>query len=301
MKRSRIACLFGAVAALGWSAPSLAVDGVIEINAAAAIAGGVSPGDAPGYPVSLAAGRSYRLTSDLVVSDGDTTLIEGYIPTLINLPSSNGTITLDLNGFSVRCHVGPIHIIGASCDGDGIGIDFSEIRGAVVKNGMVRGMGADGVVLGDAGRVENVHALGNDAYLPSDNAGGIRCGEDCLVANSVASNNGRYGILTGAHSKVMDNRVSENAQAGVRVGSYSLVSGNTIYDNGYFGIVDSGYGMILQNTIGQNGSYGIDSLIGAPYTFGNNTLVGNNGGGAQHDGLGTRIATNFCQTNTICP
>ena len=42
-----------------------AADGVIEINQASALVGGVSAGDTPGFPVTLAAG-SYLLTSDLV-------------------------------------------------------------------------------------------------------------------------------------------------------------------------------------------------------------------------------------------
>ena len=46
-------------------APVHAVDGLIEINHAKALAGGVSPGDLGGYPVTIDAPGSYILTGDL--------------------------------------------------------------------------------------------------------------------------------------------------------------------------------------------------------------------------------------------
>jgi hypothetical protein len=48
-----------------------AVDGVIAINQARALAGGVTPGDAPGFPVIINAPGSYRLTGDLTVPDAN--------------------------------------------------------------------------------------------------------------------------------------------------------------------------------------------------------------------------------------
>jgi len=45
--------------------PAGAVDGVIEINQAKAKAGAVTAGDTPGFPVTISAAGSYRLTGDL--------------------------------------------------------------------------------------------------------------------------------------------------------------------------------------------------------------------------------------------
>jgi hypothetical protein len=53
-------------------AAALASDGAIEINAAKAAAGGVTPGDTPGFPITLDTPGSYRLTGDLAVGDPDT-------------------------------------------------------------------------------------------------------------------------------------------------------------------------------------------------------------------------------------
>ena len=302
MKITRTPCwttLLAALATLGLATPALAGDGVIEINHAAAIAGGVSSSDAPGYPVTLRAGNSYRLSSDLRVSSG-VSVIEGVVPTLLNQPNSNGSITLDLNGFSVRCFVGVIGPIGATCTGDAIGIDFTDIDGAVVKNGSVRGFGSHGVRLGDRGRIENVVASHNDDFS-GGNTAGIYCGADCYVKGCTASNNGRYGIFTGSHSTIEKNRAYDNGQGGIRVGSYSLTTKNVVFGNDYQGITDSGYGNILQNQISQNGSLGIDALSGAPFMYGHNVLIGNNSGGNQVDFSGVPIETNYCQNSTVCP
>ena len=293
--------ILGSLAALAAASGAQAGDGVIEINHAAAIAGGVTSYDDPGYPVTIVPGFSYRLTSDLRVSNGNVGVIEGFVPTILNQPSNNGTITLDLNGFSVRCFAGVIIIGGQSCSGTAIGIDLADIKGVTVKNGTVRGMGADGLRLGTEAHVENIRATDNGDFL-GGNIAGIYCGENCTVRNSTTARNGRYGIFTGSHSRVLDSTAESNEQDGIRVGSYSLVKGNVVYDNDYDGIVDSGYSQILHNQVSQNGSFGIESLIGAPFIYGHNTFVGNNGGGGQVEGaFGRQIETNYCQTNTVCP
>ena len=76
--------------AVGVAVPALAVDGVIEINQAKALAGSVTAGDNPGLPVFINESGSYRLTSDLVPPPGIGA---------INIMSPN--VTLDLNGFSI--------------------------------------------------------------------------------------------------------------------------------------------------------------------------------------------------------
>ena len=55
-------------------APARAVDGVIEINQARALAGGVTPGDAAGFPVTITASGSYRLTGNLTVDENTTAI-----------------------------------------------------------------------------------------------------------------------------------------------------------------------------------------------------------------------------------
>ena len=69
-----------------------AADGVIEINQAGAMQGGVTAGDtAAGFPVTISEFGSYRLTGNLTVADAGTTAIE----------VTSGDVTIDLNGFII--------------------------------------------------------------------------------------------------------------------------------------------------------------------------------------------------------
>ena len=60
-------------------------------------AGGVTATDTAGFPVTIAASGSYRLTGNLVVTDKNTTVIE------VTNPAKQ--VTIDLNGFSIS---GPV-------------------------------------------------------------------------------------------------------------------------------------------------------------------------------------------------
>src|SRR5580704_7633428 len=71
-----------------------AVDGVILIDQNHALAGNITPGDAPGFPVTISQSGSYRLAGNLIVPDVNTSAI---VVTAEN-------VSLDLNGFSI---IGP--------------------------------------------------------------------------------------------------------------------------------------------------------------------------------------------------
>src|SRR5262245_52284714 len=86
---ARLVCGLLVLTVVAITSPALAVDGVIEINHAAAIAGGVTPGDGPGYPVTISQPGSYRLTGPLSPSSVSA----------IRITASD--VTLDLNEFRV--------------------------------------------------------------------------------------------------------------------------------------------------------------------------------------------------------
>jgi hypothetical protein len=71
-------------------AASLAVDGVILIDQNKALAGNVTAGDAPGYPVTINTPGSFRLSGNLTVPAGVDGIVFG----------ADG-VTFDLNGFSI--------------------------------------------------------------------------------------------------------------------------------------------------------------------------------------------------------
>ena len=66
------------VSALLVSVPAFAVDGVVLIDQNHALAGNVTPGDTPGFPVTISQPGSYRLTGNLIVPDANTTAIQDY-------------------------------------------------------------------------------------------------------------------------------------------------------------------------------------------------------------------------------
>ncbi len=90
--RARLVSLVATTITAALAGPAAAVDGVLEINQTAALVGGITPADAPGFPVTLAEPGHYRLTGPLVTdANTDAVLILG------------AGVTLDLNGFSISC------------------------------------------------------------------------------------------------------------------------------------------------------------------------------------------------------
>ena len=260
-----------------------AVDGVIEINQAKALAGGVTPSDTAGFPVTIDAKGSYRLTGDLTVPDAATTAI--YV--------SAGDVTIDLNGFSIQgvtvCSGDPL-----SCEptGFGLGIDaFSSSTGNVtVMNGTVRGMGSAGIRLSDQGRVLNVRAIGNGSYGVSIMGGGGTAKDNTVHQNGV------YGITISGNGTVTGNTANYNGGHGIDAGAVNgcTVTGNTVSNNGGDGIRANG--TVTGNTATSNGGYGLNIGSGG---YAGNVMRQNTSGSV--DGFGVEIGTNFCGTNTTCP
>ena len=192
--------------ALLLSTPALAVDGVIEINQARVLAGGINVNDLPGFPVILDEPGSYRLTGDLNVPSG----IDG-----IRIQTDN--VTLDLNGFSLSG--------GGGLIADGVLIGGS--KNVEVRNGTVRGFSRAGIFasLGGAfARVVDVRVFSNgfqgielqgpgslvDGCTATGNGTGIRVLDGGLITRSVARANTSYGLLLAATAGYGGNVVTGN-------------------------------------------------------------------------------------------
>lgn len=80
-----IAVLIGSLICSG---AAQAVDGVVLINQSRALAGNVTSGDAPGFPVTITKPGSYRLSGNLTVPAGTDGIV-----------IAADEVTLDLNGF----------------------------------------------------------------------------------------------------------------------------------------------------------------------------------------------------------
>lgn len=310
-------------------------DTITSISQDIAIAGDATPGDTPGFPVTISKPGSYRLTGNLTVPDELTTAI--FI--------DSDEVTIDLGGYAI---IGPVVCTGTTVScvpmvgfGNGIGASSFVGKNVSVLNGTIRGMGNTGIFLRENCRIENVTATSNAGsgisvstesivkgnkvsynwgFGISMGAGGIATGNTAyrnaidgiyasgatISGNNVSQNN-RNGIDTrGEGSTITGNTSTGNHGHGMNAGYGSTVSGNTVRGNGGDGIIDSegtfntGGGSIIGNTLQANSGFGLNLKTDTGYA--NNVITQNNGGNAnpQTSG-GIEIGTNLCGTDTTCP
>jgi len=234
-----------------------------EINHAKAIAGGVTPGDAPGYPVTISLAGSYKLMGILSVPNANTSAI---------VITANH-VTLDLNGFIIHgttvCTGEPVTSCTPS-SGSGVGVNASGHKAIVVRNGQVFGMGRTGVSVGTNSRVEQV-------IVQSNGGDGIVADSSSVVTGCHATGNGGDGIFVNSGA-VTNNVADHNGSVGIAANASTVVN-NEAFRN-------AGVGLFL------------DTLSG--YT--NNVLNDNNGGNTQPQvANGIQMGTNICGGDTICP
>jgi len=224
-----------------------AVDGVIEINQARATAGGVTPGDMPGFPITINTGgtfanesMSFRLTGPLFNST-TANIIEVTTP----------HVTIDLNGFAISCLL-------PQCMATAI---LSNEANVTVMNGTIRSY-LNGVSLNGSGsRVENVRAL--------ENVTGLNVGPNCLVRNNTASGNSGPGIVAQAGCTLIGNTINNNGGDGVDTNGACNLIGNTAIGNGLFQLnLSSGTGY-SQNVIS-----GTNTVTGGATAAGSNVCNG---------------------------
>lgn len=229
-----------------------AVDGVREINQTQALAGGVTPGDTPGFPVTLSEPGSYRLTSPLVVSSSAADGIQ----------ISSDDITIDLNGFAIT---GPVACTGSgtsvSCGaGSGIGIKRDSLEvGTVVHDGTVSGFGGGGIVVGalnpgfgSENRIEDVRVVRNGGD-------GVQGGLETIVARVQAIGNDGDGIDLSRRGRVLDSVATGNAANGIVVSAAGVVSGCTASENGIDGMSLGAGAAAFDSAARSNGVIGIDA------------------------------------------
>jgi hypothetical protein len=249
---------------------ALAVDGVVLIDQNRALAGNVTPGDTPGFPVTISVSGSYRLSGNLTVPDADTTAID--------IAVTVRTVSIDLNGFAIigptTCDVSIPPICapvatGDSIFGGGVGVRSLAADSVIIRNGSIRGVGRYGIFVANAPltTVEGVHV--NHA-----GRGGIHMGIGNLF-NSVVGRNGGTGVVS----------------------NQGVIKGNLIERNAGHGVDSSGFFLnVLDNVIMFNSGVAIE--FGATGAYGNNILSSNNGGSVS--GSGVQVSGNVCN-GVPCP
>lgn len=304
--RARYLLAIGMFGLFGLSPAVLAADGVIEINQVAAFAGGVTSGDAAGFPVTISQSGSYVLTSNLTVTNENTTAIA--------VEASD--VTIDLNGFAILGPTTCSIVSGCTPTGTGNGISafessFPYPTTTTVLNGTIRGMGNRGIYVDYDSRVEHVDTshngdtgiyIGPDSIVVNNTSSfngtnGIFTSNGCVVTHNVTSNNQADGIFAAQGSTVSFNTARSNLQDGIDVNNGSLVTGNGAWQNVGDGIEAGPGSTVTNNAAHDNNGYGLNLSAGAGYS--DNVLTENNAG--QVTAAGVQIGTNLCGTNTTCP
>jgi hypothetical protein len=264
-----LAALLGAVPGAG--------QGRIEINQARAVAGGVTPGDEPGFPVSITLPGSYVLTSDLNLSAAPSPQFTSAIV------FGSSFVTLDLNGFAIRS--------ANQCDGSrngcfwitgspAIDTNGQPLLGIVVRNGRVSGSGGSGL---DLQTVVGVRI--EDLDIAHAGVDGLRAGESAAVVDSSISYVGDVGAILGAAALLRDDALERIGFFAVWVGEGSLVLRNRIASAQSFAL----------------GCNGLPPDFDV-YALAQNVLVGNNGGQNQFVATCAReIGPNRCDGDSSCP
>jgi hypothetical protein len=252
-----IAAAIAAFGSLLAASPAGAADGEILINQAKVNAGGITPGDAAGFPATLNRPGRYKLSGNLVVPDGQD-----------GLDVEANDVTIDLNGFTISSE---------SPGGARGGISVRGSDRTRIMNGTLSGFGGFGVYLaeGDGNVVENMRIV---------SSGGPFWG----------------AIYTNGHQARIRNNTIANASFGIVDCGRCLIENNIITGHSFYGISAEG-GQIVGNVIVGNASWGLTSS-GTNFPnvgYGENILVGNNGGNAQvHDNV-FQLHPNVC--NPACP
>lgn len=270
-----------APALLGSFGDLSASDGALEINQTCA-SQGCFVGDTPGYPVSITSGNgsSFILTSDLVLSDENTTGI------LIR----TSHVTIDLNGHHIS---GPVVCEGSSvvCDlsgtGDGIRADGSSIVGVEVKNGIVSGAGRDGVQLGDQSIVRDLRVMSN----ASD---GLDLGSGAIVDQVTSSFNAEDGIAVESNSVVQTSTTQSNAGNGIRASGGTVVNGCTLADNETNGVFGLSGTLVSNSTFIANDGDALE--LGNNSGYRGNVFAGN----SNNISGGVNLGGNLCDL-VLCP
>jgi hypothetical protein len=229
-------------------------DGVVLIDQSRALAGSVTPGDAPGFPITISVPGTYRLTSNLTVFPERT---DGIL-------IAADDVTLDLGGF----YIGP----GVS-GGTGIVTNNSAHTNLVIRNGTIARF-SQGVRL-EGNR--SVAIAGLRVHGLSDFVA-VVVGDNASITDSSIYDNHAEGIEVGMNSLVTGNLIFDNGAGGIFGGDGSIISKNTVSGSGGMGgIVCSSFCTINGNVVSSSLSTGITA--GAGSIINNNSTTENRGVG----------------------
>lgn len=199
------------------------------INNAAALAGGVTPGDTAGYPVTLSEPGHYVLTSALTVPANKPAIV-------IDAPN----VTLDLNGYRIAgpsiCSASSKGMVACAPYHTGVGVRVNAVN-VQIRNGTLVGFD-HGVVSHERGvHLQDLTLSQNrmGAHLTSSwNDGGIR------VERVTAMLNGEYGLYVVGPHQLHQVQAINNGAFGMAVNGSGVVFDSLATGNGHTGVHSNG-------------------------------------------------------------
>lgn len=199
-----------------------AAQGEILLTHQKALAGNVTPGDPPGYPIVLTLPGSYKFSGNVHPSANT-----------IGIQIGSPNVTIDLNGFQLHGSTTALYgIAGAAA-------------GVTIRNGTVTGFDYDGIYgTGVYWIIENMRVVGNGED-------GIEVAASSQILRSTVAANGDGGIVCGVGCHVEGNVVQENGGYGVSI-NRGTVLGNTIVGNDSYGIISTTGAGFGNNTVALN-------------------------------------------------
>jgi hypothetical protein len=199
---SIVATFLCVVSLTGPASAAVERGGVVPIDQNRALAGGVTPGDAPGFPIVITQPGSYRLAGNL----------DSGFANAIEIATSN--VTLDLDGFRIT----------GSGDTRGVtdnGIVLSRI---VIRNGFIVYAGGRGIRLSSTQvEVSHVHVTGGIGIQLS--------GRGAIVRGNTAADGANGIVISGGGAIVKGNTATGHTSVGILVTAGGLVSENTASHN----------------------------------------------------------------------
>jgi hypothetical protein len=251
------------------ASPALA-QGWIEINQARALAGGITPGDGAGFPITISQPGSYRLTGNLDRSGA------ALATRAIEITAND--VTLDLGGFALSGATVCTPIPVTSCTNvnpTGHGIWAQGFHNLTIRDGTVRGMPGWGIRIDGTTQVtiERIRAISN----------------------------GVTGIQTD-FGRIVDSEGSQNGDEGINsAGSVQRSTAQGNFGDGF----NVSNGHVLSCRAAYNGGFGLEPSFTST-SYGLSSFVCNNSGGnctnvAQVATGGVQLGANHCGTDTVCP
>lgn len=291
---TRVIRTAGALMLLIASGAVAGAEGVVEINQAQALAGGVTSGDAAGYPVTIDAPGHYALTGSLEVASSTPA---------IQIAADH--VLIDLRGFTIEyTGSGTPDLITSAESG------FHNHGDATIRNGSLLSAGNRGIYLGNNGTVVAMKIIGSaddgiemagsavieDSEIRFSGGHGIRVqGSASILGNRVRAN-GEVGISTQADAEIIGNVVSFNGSDGIRANAAGCRIAENIVrsssDNGIF----ANESWVEDNTVHLNSGFGLVLSGGSGYS---DNLIIDNQTGTVSGGIET--GTNICSGDTNCP